>query len=1172
MRKAGAPRNSRELAVRNQFFTPRYVVEFLTDNTLARIWYEIRRGETRLKERCRYLVRRHTEIFLQPGQEPPQARRSAGELAHEELLRLPTYVRFRPKKDPRDLKVLDPACGSGHFLLYAFDLLEIIYEEAWGDENSPVSESSGNTLRQDYSDLDALRRNLPSLILRYNLYGIEIDPRCCQIGALALWLRAQRSYQKLGLKAGERLRITRSNIVCAEPMPSENQLLDEFLRDLKPPLLAQLVRTVFEKMKLAGEAGPLLRVEDEIRGAIAEAKKQWSEAPAPEQLFLLPETDKRKAEQLALFDVSGISDEAFWGQVEGRVIDALGEYAGKAANGRWYRRRLFAEDAAQGFAFIDICRARFDAVLMNPPFGEPTPGTQSLLFLEKYSNCGRNLFAAFVRLGLELCAPSGLVGTITSSTGLFYSSFESWRRAYLLSTGRLYALADLGGHVLDSATVKTAAYCLAKGESFTSATCFRVAEARNRSEALHAAIAACARTGERDPQALYEVDLQELSSLPGSTLAYWVPASILEAFRRHPRVENGFAVVARGNDTGDNDRFLRLWWEVPDTARVFDWIPYAKGGEFAPYYSDIPLVVRWTANGREIRSHSGSYLRNETLQGRPGLTYPLRAAMPMNASCLPAGTIFAGMSPGIFPGQLTNWELLTLYNASLVRYLIGLSLGGARTEAGTSANAYHVGVLQKIPIPMGVSRHLAKVPVSEIVELKRELDHRDETSRIAYSPFVHAGSATSSFPEAKREWWQRLRCKMERYVREADETVDDAYGLSAQEREAIHSSYDLPSLDQQLSNQHPWSEVEAYSALISWCVGVAFGRWDVRYALVHEVRSPGPFEPMPVCPPGTLVGTNGFGANANGISTEDWIRARRDANTIPISSDFASSSALQPAYPAKVAWKGILVDDSEHSENIAARVRQVFELIFGTQDGEMESKAGEALRVPDIADYLRRSDRFFAKHLSQYSKFRRQAPIYWPLSTFSGAYTLWIYYHKLSSQLLYQAVNDYVDPKITNIERRLKQVESDLGAASGREATKLRGEVERSRSLFEELQDLKAELLRVAALPYQPNLDDGVLIAACPLWKLFRLPKWRKDLQECWKKLEAGDYDWAHLAYAIWPERVRQKCMTDESLAIAHGLEDLCEIRNTGSSPKRRRPRGGKASESTQMNVEENGD
>src|SRR5208282_620971 len=204
-KESQAPRNSYELAFRNQFFTPRYVVEFLTDNTLGRIWYEMRRGDTRLKDECRYMVRRRTEVFLPEEQAPPvNAAADDADVSQEELLRRPFYVAHRPKKDPREIKILDPACGSGHFLLYCFGLLLVIYEEAYDDPDL------GPVLQADYATKDDFRRGLPGLILNHNLHGIDIDLRCTQIATLALWLRCQRAYQEMGLKK-DRPKITRSN-------------------------------------------------------------------------------------------------------------------------------------------------------------------------------------------------------------------------------------------------------------------------------------------------------------------------------------------------------------------------------------------------------------------------------------------------------------------------------------------------------------------------------------------------------------------------------------------------------------------------------------------------------------------------------------------------------------------------------------------------------------------------------------------------------------------------------------------------------------------------------------------------------------------------------------------------------------------------------------------------
>ena len=269
-KESSSPRNSYELAFRNQFYTPRYVVEFLTDNTLGRTWYEMRQAQTQLTQNCRYLVRRKHPIFLVEGQEIPlpfiptqdnigdpdlpgemwlrpnpefedinqifhygltaggydYARKNlgveCGDLANERLrifretgkwegtfeeLRcclffeqrryhhlgqgpegkaaeeiLDLYqnvckrwdieadlIPFRPIKDPRDLKILDPACGSGHFLLYCFDLLLQIYEEAWDDCPELFIDLRGDINREDF-----LQR-VPGMILRHNLHGIDID-------------------------------------------------------------------------------------------------------------------------------------------------------------------------------------------------------------------------------------------------------------------------------------------------------------------------------------------------------------------------------------------------------------------------------------------------------------------------------------------------------------------------------------------------------------------------------------------------------------------------------------------------------------------------------------------------------------------------------------------------------------------------------------------------------------------------------------------------------------------------------------------------------------------------------------------------------------------------------------------------------------------------------------
>lgn len=395
-----APRNSRELAVRNQFFTPRYVVEFLVDNTLGRIWYEMRGGDTALADRCAYLVRQEGEQY-----EP------------------------RAKKDPRDLKVLDPACGSGHFLLYAFDLLVVIYEEAWAEE--------GSGLREDYATLEELRRAVPGLILRENLHGIDIDLRAAQIAALALWMRAVRAYGDFGIGRGERPAIVKTNIACAEPMPGEADLRQEFVDALaaEDAKLADLVGRVFETMKLAGEAGALLKIETDIERAIRHVY-------GAESGVMFPQFDKDR-----------------WQRAEAKLLDALKAYADRAQNGHAYARRLFADDAARGLAFIDLCRQTYDVVVMNPPFGAGSMRAKKT-FEKAYPKTKNDVYAAFVERGIDLLHPRGRLGAITSRTGFFLSSFQKWREDILLKKAPPAVVADLGYGVMDDAMVEAAAYCL----------------------------------------------------------------------------------------------------------------------------------------------------------------------------------------------------------------------------------------------------------------------------------------------------------------------------------------------------------------------------------------------------------------------------------------------------------------------------------------------------------------------------------------------------------------------------------------------------------------------------------------------------------------------------------------------------------------------------------------
>lgn len=411
MREASqAPRNSRELAVRNQFFTPRYVVEFLVDNTLGRLWFNWTGGQTALRERCQFLL-------VKP----------------EEKLAV-----AKSPRDPRTIKLLDPACGSMHFGLYAFDLFQEIYREAWTWEKAhgpgALDRETGGSpdlkpLSETYADRQAFLSDVPRLIIEHNIYGVDIDPRAAQIASLALWLRAQRAWHEASIKAKDRPQMGRGQIVAAVAPPAEVDLRKRFMEELDPLDAALFEQTLF-MLKGLPELGMLLPVEKELPALIR----------------------KVCGEHGPMFSKE---DMAQWQKAEARLREALTDYA--RATRSTYQGRLFAEDALQGLRMIDHCHEVFDVVVMNPPFGF-LPNSVKELLSASYPSSKSDLLSVFVDRGSGLLRRHGRIGAITSRTCLFIKSFESWRENILIGRCSLSLVADLGFGVMDDAAVEAAAY------------------------------------------------------------------------------------------------------------------------------------------------------------------------------------------------------------------------------------------------------------------------------------------------------------------------------------------------------------------------------------------------------------------------------------------------------------------------------------------------------------------------------------------------------------------------------------------------------------------------------------------------------------------------------------------------------------------------------------------
>lgn len=637
------------------------------------------------------------------------------------------------------------------------------------------------------------------------------------------------------------------------------------------------------------------------------------------------------------------------------------------------------------------------------------------------------------------------------------------------------------------------------------------------------------RRGER-----FECEIAVFSRVPGSPFAYWANPALVSAYQDQPPFESSGRTARLGGGTKNDGRYLRVSWEVAISARSEEqWVPFAKGGAFAPYYSDVHLVANWGSNAREIEAelrlkypylgeNVDFVLHRELRYGRPGITWSRRTTSGLSARVLPQGCVFSDKGPSAFvegDGSEPLLATLALMRSTPFEQALSLQLAAA----DKAARSYEVGIIQRTPIPEVHAEDMAALAelARRAWRRMRQGDSHAETSHAFLLPALLqvGGDALTGRAQSWAQLTARGEAELDALAVEIDEHAFRLYSISAEDRQRIEQGFGTSSKPDaarqddddgdESDGDGDAAEVDAtpmVASLLSWMLGVAFGRFDVRLATgEHEAPpEPEPFDPLPVCSPGMLTGDDG----------------------LPL--------AAPPAgYPLTFPTDGILVDDPGHTRDIVRAVRSVFETVFDDANTRWH-EAAELLGAPDLRSWFARD--FFEPHIKRYSKSRRKAPIYWQLGTASGSYSVWIYIHRATGDTLFRVLNDFIGPKLDHEKAKLDGLSQEAGSNP---SAAQRREIEQQESFVGELQALKTEVARVAPL-WKPNLDDGVILNFAPLWRVVPQSRsWQGECKKAWDKLVARDYDWAHMAMHLWPEQVVPKCIDDRSLAIAHGLEDV---------------------------------
>jgi len=656
----------------SQQYTPNWVVKHIVDNTLGRYYLEM-----------------YPDSQLYGEIEIP--------VPKDKL------KREREPKKLEELKVLDPACGSGNFLLYSFELLHKMYLDRGYD-----------------------RGEVSSLILKNNLYGIDLDDRAAQLTILSLYLKA-RTLDR------HKRRYT-MNVVSADFHLSDSLELTAVRNRYRSDTTVQdFIDLIWEQLRDASAIGSLL----DITGELEKLK------------------EKRKKADVMFFR------EEDWRETEIRVLEDI--------KGAVSSNREYGEYIEQGMNFAELLIQKYDVVIANPPYLDSSDMTDEYkkFLKDRFKGFDKNLYAAFIKRCADFAVEGGYVGMITPQTYMFISSYDETRK-WILNKNQMVDFAHFGlGGVFTEALVDTAVIVLRKAPPdsddclFFNLVKFERGNTKTKREALREAVEAI--RNRKECAYAHLLNQSEFKKIPGYPFVYWISDRIRELFKKYKPLMK-YANVVQGLATADNDRFLRFWWEVRQEDISLDyrtdrkkWVPYAKGGPYNKWYGNLWYTVDWEEDGKEIKAfvdESGklkSRPQNESYYFREGLTYTLTTSSGPTYRQMPINHIFDVKGSAIFPKTGSNTEFLSVLTSRLFSYM-SLSI---RPNVD-----FQVGDLKTIPIPDPSALGSKSISPDEIQSLLGSLSSR---SRLLAPPSTSHQSLTTAPITLSSLAWDCIELKKELY-------------------------------------------------------------------------------------------------------------------------------------------------------------------------------------------------------------------------------------------------------------------------------------------------------------------------------------------------------------------------------------------------------------------------
>jgi type II restriction/modification system DNA methylase subunit YeeA len=585
---------SEDIPAATQLFTPNWIVQYLVQNSVGRQWLQTYPDST-LKGQMPY--------YIEPSEQEPEVQAQLDAITPESI-------------DPETIKVLDPACGSGHILVEAYNVLKAIYEE------------------RGYRS-----RDIPRLILENNLFGLDIDDRAAKLAGFALLMKAREDDRRIFSRMGDNK--GRLNVLALQG--TQHLSAKALWRDLN--LTGDSHQG--QSQGLFDSEQQDLSSNDNTYKAIADLIERFQDAKTFGSLIEVP--NSFEAPLKTLLDKL-------------RELEASGDTLQKSAA----KQLTPIVQQAWGLA------QRYDAVVANPPYmgsKYQTPAVKKYL-KDAYKGYEKDLFSAFIVRNLDFAKDHGQLGFMTPFVWMFISSYEQLRKR-LIEEDVITSLIQLEYSGFDGATVPICTFMLSKGHiaSYTGSY-IRLSDFRG---AVNQGPKTLEAIQDRECGWFYEAKPDDFKKIPGSPVAYWLSSAVKDAFSNNKPLAQ-YAFSDGKNITGDNEKYQRFFWET-SVSKIGDakkWRFISKGGGFKKWTESNDVTIDWSEKARDHYRESkiGRIIPN-SIWFREGITWGLITSSLPSFRFLDENTTFSDV--GIFFKKNDDiLPVLAFLNSKICHYFLNV--------------------------------------------------------------------------------------------------------------------------------------------------------------------------------------------------------------------------------------------------------------------------------------------------------------------------------------------------------------------------------------------------------------------------------------------------------------------------------------------------------------------